>query len=69
MTTRRAGITVGMRVANAGVERIGGGVDGELGEAAAITERFGVFSEVSSDWMGLCKFLSRCELAEFSWLS
>jgi len=69
VTAGRVGITMGMRVVDGGVGRMAGGTDGKLEEAATMTERFGTFSEVSSDWTGFYKCLLRGELAEFSWLS
>lgn len=41
MTTEGVGITIS--VADGGVEKVVGGVDGELGEVVVITNKFGVF--------------------------
>jgi len=49
VTTRGVGITMGMCVVDGGVKKVVGYADGELGEAAVITERFDVLSEVSLD--------------------
>jgi len=49
VTTRGVGTIMEMSVLDGGVEKVVGGVDGELGEAVVITERFGVLSEVSLD--------------------